>query len=113
MDRYLPHLLNNQQMIRSVTRSVIDRASDNPEEIGAASYAYMELLGLTLYNFMWLRILAAVLPKLQAGSATRPTSPDWSRQRNSSLPGCCQNPALVDEIEAGAQTLMAMSAEEF
>ena len=114
MDRYLPHLLNNQQMIRSVTRSVIDRAIDNPEEIGAASYAYMELLGLTLYNFMWLRILAAVLPKLQAGSGDTlhlsglVKTAEFFFARLLPRAG-----ALVDEIEAGAQTLMAMSAEEF
>ena len=45
VSRYLPHLLSNQRMIQSVTVRVIDRAGDNPEEIGAASYAYMELLG--------------------------------------------------------------------
>ena len=114
MDRYLPHLLSNQQMIHSVTRSVIDRAGDNPEEIGAASYAYMELLGMTLYNFMWLRILAAVLPKLQAGSGDTPHLSGLVKTAEfffaRLLP---RTRALVEEIEAGAETLMAMSAEEF
>ena len=114
MDRYLPHLLNNQQMIRSVTRKVVDRASDNPEEIGAASYAYMELLGLTLYNFMWLRILAAVLPKLQAGSGDTPRLSGLVKTAEFFFARLLPRArALVDEIEAGAQTLMAMSAEEF
>ncbi|MEC8587427.1 MAG: acyl-CoA dehydrogenase C-terminal domain-containing protein, partial [Pseudomonadota bacterium] len=114
VSRYLPHLFSNQRMIQSVTLSVIDRAGDNPEEIGAASYAYMELLGLTLYNFMWLRILAAALPKLQAGSG--------DTQHLSGLVKTAEfffarilpkTRALVEEIEAGADTLMAMSAEEF
>ena len=114
VNRYLPHLFSNQRMIQSVTLNVIDRAGDNPEEIGAASYAYMELLGLTLYNFMWLRILAAALPKLQAGSG--------DTQHLSGLVKTAEfffarilpkTRALVEEIEAGADTLMAMSAEEF
>ena len=107
MSRYLPHLFSNQRMIQSVTLGVIDRAGDNPEEIGAASYAYMELLGLTLYNFMWLRILAAALPKLQAGSG--------DTQHLSGLVKTAEfffarilpkTRALVEEIEAGADTLM-------
>lgn len=114
MSRYLPHLLSNQQIIQSVTLGVIDRAGENPEEIGAASYAYMELLGLTLYNFMWLRILAAVLPKLQAGSGDTPHLSGLVKTAEfffaRLLP---KTRALVKEIEAGADTLMAMTAEEF
>ncbi len=114
MDQYLPHLLNNQQMIRGVTRRVIDRSRDNPDEIGAASYAYMELLGLTLYNFMWLRILAAVLPKLHAGTGDTPHLSGLVKTAEfffaRLLP---KGQALVAEIEAGAETLMALSAEEF
>ena len=114
MDLYLPHLLRSQVMIRSVTRSVIDRAGDNPEEIGAASYAYMELLGLTLYNFMWLRILSAVLPRLQAGTCDIPHLSGLVKTAEfffaRLLP---RGQALVEEIEAGAETLMAPSAEEF
>ena len=114
MSRYLPHLLSNQRMIQSVTLSVIDRAGDNPEEIGAASYAYMELLGLTLYNFMWLRILAAALPKLQAGSGDTLHLSGLVKTAEfffaRILP---RTRALVEEIEAGADTLMAMDTEEF
>ena len=114
VSRYLPHLLGNQRMIQSVTLSVIDRAGDNPEEIGAASYAYMELLGLTLYNFMWLRILAAALPKLQAGSGDTLHLSGLVKTAEfffaRILP---RTRALVEEIEAGADTLMAMKTEEF
>jgi hypothetical protein len=74
----------------------------------------MELLGLTLYNFMWLRILAAVLPKLQAGSGGTPHLSGLVKTAEFFFARLLPSArALVDEIEAGAQTLMAMSAEEF
>ena len=42
-------------------------ADENPDAVGAASYPYMELLVLTLYCFMWQRILAAVFEARQNG----------------------------------------------
>jgi hypothetical protein len=114
MQKYLPHLGASKELIADVTRKVIARAGDNPEEIGAASYAYMELLGLTLYCFMWQRILLAAFEKLESGQGDAAhlnglvKTADFFFARM--LP---HGKALAEEIEAGSETMMAMTAEQF
>jgi alkylation response protein AidB-like acyl-CoA dehydrogenase len=96
------------------TTTVLSRALDNPDEIGAASYAYMELLGLVLYCFMWLRILTAT-------SSSEPENgypPDYVDGlvkvgeffMHRLMP---RAQSLAAEIEAGAETLMSLRAEQF
>jgi hypothetical protein len=112
MQPYLASLATCRGVLAEATRFVIDGASQNPEEIGAASYAYMELMGLTLYCFMWQRILAAALA-------------DTSGNNVEYLDGLVkvgefflarQVPrvhSLLAEIEAGSESLMAMTADQF
>ena len=114
MQKYLPHLGASKELIADVTRKVIARAEVNPEEIGAASYAYMELLGLTLYCFMWQRMLLAAFEKLESGQGHAAhlnglvKTADFFFARM--LP---HGKALAEEIEAGSETMMAMTAEQF
>ncbi len=116
LQEFVAALTSCKQQLQSATDQLLSAAADNPEEVGAASYAYMELMGLTLYCFMWLRILAASLAALQ-------------KQENgydaSYLDGLVKtgeffvarllpkSKALVAEIEAGAAPLMALSDEQF
>ncbi len=114
MQKYLPVLEEAKEIISSVTQQVINKSGDNPDEIGAASYAYMELMGLTLYCFMWQRIVATALEQIAAGEGDQIhlngliKTADfffarlWPRHKS-----------LVAEIEAGSDTLMALSDEEF
>ena len=114
MQKYLPHLTASKELISEVTRKVIARSGENPEEIGAASYAYMELLGLTLYCFMWQRMLAAAFTALESGAGDANhlnglvKTADFFFARL--LP---HGKALAEEIDAGAETMMALTAEEF
>ena len=112
MQSYLVSLSTCRNVLSDATLFVIESAASNPEEIGAASYAYMELMGLTLYCFMWQRILAAALA-------------DKGGENAEYLDGLVkvgeffltrQVPrvhSLLAEIEAGSESLMAMEANQF
>jgi hypothetical protein len=47
----------------ALTAFVIDKAKDNPNEIGAASVEYLHVFGYTAYAYMWARMAAAALGK--------------------------------------------------
>ena len=99
--------------VDELTSNIISRGKADATEIGAASYAYMDLMGLLVFTFMWNRILLAV-------SSCEPGkySPDYLDGLTKTadfyferlLP---QYKSLIEEIDAGPQTLMAMSAEQF
>ena len=111
------HLPKFQDLIKEVqvtTDRVIANAKDNPDEIGAASYAYMELMGLTLFCFMWQRMLAAAYVARAADNGNKEYLEGLIKcgvffmQRL--IP---KSKSLVAEINAGAQSLMALTANEF
>lgn len=114
MQGWLPVLAETRQRLLDATDLVIANAAGNPDEIGAASYAYMELMGLSLYCFMWQRIMAACA--VATGNDTG--NADY-------LDGLIKTgeffllrmmpraDALLAEIRAGSATLMAMEAEQF
>jgi len=114
MQAYLPILADCKQRLEDVTATVIQNAAANPDEIGAASYAYMELMGLSLYCFMWQRILAAAFKARDAGSSDAGyvdglmATGEFFFSRM--LP---RAESLVQEINAGSAPLMAMRAEQF
>ena len=96
------------------TASIIKGAAVNPDQIGAASYAYLELMGLTLYSFMWQRILAAAFAAMESGQGNQDycdglvKTGEFFIQRL--LP---RSKALVEEIAAGPEVMMALRAEQF
>lgn len=110
----LPLLEDCKQTIVEVTDQVIAASAKEPSEIGAASYPYMELLGLTLYCFMWQRIVAAAR-----------TAQDKAEGNPDHLSGLIKigeffftrilprREFLRSEILAGSAPLMALSEEEF
>ncbi|PCJ25923.1 MAG: acyl-CoA dehydrogenase [SAR86 cluster bacterium] len=114
MQPFLQKLTQCRELLIGATDNVIAGAADNPDEIGAASYAYMELMGLTLYCFMWQRILAAAYA---AGESTTDSADYYDGLiktgtffMNRLLP---RSQSLAEEITSGASSLMAMSAEQF
>lgn len=114
MQPYLAALATCRESLAKATRLVIDKAAGNPEEIGAASYAYMELMGLTLYCYMWQRILASAL----AESGTSGYSADYldSLVKVGEFFFARQVPkaaSLLAEIEAGSESIMALAANQF
>ncbi len=97
--------------LMEATSIVLASSNDDPNEVGAASYSYMELMGLTLYCFMWQKILAAAFAHEDAdisyASALVKTGQFFMVRL---LP---RAESLLAEIASGAESLMAMDAEQF
>ena len=49
------------ERLKSVTQWLLEQASAQPREIGAASVEYLHLFGYTAYAYMWARMAAAAL----------------------------------------------------
>lgn len=114
MQNHLQAFERCKNTLVKTTDLVINNAVDNPDEIGAASYAYMELMGLTLYCFMWIRILAAAIAEVDAGSPDRSQLDGLVKTGEFFIDRLLpRNKSLSDEIAAGAKTMMAMSADQF
>jgi 3-(methylsulfanyl)propanoyl-CoA dehydrogenase len=114
MQPYLAAFKKCRSHLAEATSLVLAKSGDDPNEIGAASYSYMELMGLVLYCFMWQRILSAALAD-QNSEATDAQYTDgliktgqFFMQRL--LP---RTESLLAEVGSGAESLMSMSAEQF
>jgi len=89
-------------------------AMGEPDNAGAGAYAYMELMGLVAFGWMWLKLAAASTRALSEGAEDRAfheaklTTARFYAQRE--LPG---STALRRKIEAGAESLMKMPLEAF
>ncbi|MEX0963439.1 MAG: acyl-CoA dehydrogenase C-terminal domain-containing protein [Pseudohongiellaceae bacterium] len=114
MQVYLPVLEKSRERLAEATSVVLNSSVDDPNEIGAASYSYMELMGLTLYCFMWQRIMSASFIYRDSQDAdvnyanALVTTGQFFIQRL--LP---RAESLLMEISSGADTLMAMDEEQF
>ena len=114
MQPYLMAFEKCRGRLKEATASVLVRSSVDANEIGAASYSYMELMGLVLYCYMWQRILSAAL----ADQNSRSNDADYTdalvktgeffMQRL--LP---RTESLLVEITSGSESLMAMKAGQF
>jgi len=111
---YLENLSDTQALLSKTTTSIIANCVDNPDEVGAASYAYMELMGLSLYCYMWNRVLAAAFKGMAQGTGDSNhlegliKTGDFFMARL--LP---RAKSLAEEISAGADSMMAMSVDQF
>jgi alkylation response protein AidB-like acyl-CoA dehydrogenase len=111
---YLENLSDTQALLSETTASIIASCADNPDEVGAASYAYMELMGLSLYCYMWNRVLAAAFKAMAEGAGDSShlegliKTGDFFMARL--LP---RAKSLAEEISAGADSMMAMSVDQF
>lgn len=114
MKPYLKCLAQSQSLLLKTTEAIIANSAENPDEIGAASYAYMELMGLTLYCFMWNRVLAAAISGKANGTGDSDhlegliKTGDFFMARL--LP---RSKSLAEEITSGAESMMAMTAAQF
>lgn len=98
----------------STTALVKQAATDNPNEVGAASVPYLDLLTLILYCYMWARMVKAATAALAAGSSER----DFYQAKIHV--GCFfldrmmpRYKSLAEEIRAGSDVMMAMDAALF
>lgn len=114
MASYLPYLISSKDRLSEITQTIINSAEENPDEIGAASYPYMELMGLSLYCFMWSRILAAAFQSQKTGECNQEQLTGLIKTGvfffTRMLP---KAESLAAEISAGAEPLMALTEVEF
>ncbi|MFC7499436.1 acyl-CoA dehydrogenase C-terminal domain-containing protein [Enterovirga sp. GCM10030262] len=100
--------------LQSATMWLMQNGMANPDNAGAASYSYMNLMGLVTLGLMWLRMAKASTAALAAGAedadfhqAKLVTGRFYAERI---LP---QAGAERRKIEAGAESLMALPAEAF
>jgi alkylation response protein AidB-like acyl-CoA dehydrogenase len=100
--------------LQHATMWLMGNAPANPDNAGAASYSYMNLMGLVTLGLMWMRMARASSAALAAGAEDG----DFHRAKLVTARFFAERilPQAGGErrkIEAGAETLMALPADAF
>jgi alkylation response protein AidB-like acyl-CoA dehydrogenase len=100
--------------LQAATMWLMQNAMTNPDNAGAAAYAYMHMTGIVALGLMWLRMASAAVEALDAGEGNpaflnaKLVTARYFAERIMPRAG-----ALRREIEGGAEALMALPAEAF
>jgi len=101
--------------LQQATIWIAKHSAENHDEIGAASYDYLRLFGLTAYGYMWCRMVEAARRARPAANGdmaqfldAKLTTARFFVQRI--LP---ETAALLTRIEAGAASMMELPVEAF
>jgi hypothetical protein len=100
--------------LQAATMWLAQNGMANPDNAGAAAYAYMDLMGLVSLGWMWLKLSDAAQRALDAGGEDRAfheakiVTARFYAERELPMAG-----ALRRKIEAGAEALMDMPADAF
>lgn len=89
-------------------RWMLENAAEDPNNLGAASYAFMQIIGVIAVGWMWVRMVKVVEGREDDFSeAKRITGRHYAER---TLP---QTATLRARVEAGAANLMALPEEAF
>jgi alkylation response protein AidB-like acyl-CoA dehydrogenase len=100
--------------LKTATMWFMHNAMANPDNLGAGAYAYMTLTGIASLGLMWLRMAKVSAAALAGGSDDRQFyESKLTCAKHWALRFAPQAQALRREIEAGAETVMALPAEAF
>lgn len=98
------------ERLSDVTEFVINSVKDDPNAIGAASVEYLELFGLTVYAYMWAKMVKAAAPKVGTdefyASKVKTAKFFYSRL----LP---KTVSLSELVRSGSEDMMALAADQF
>jgi alkylation response protein AidB-like acyl-CoA dehydrogenase len=100
--------------LQAATLWVAQHGMADPYNAGAGAYAYQDLMGLTAFGWMWLKMAGAAKRALDQGAGDRAfyeaklSLAEFYAKRE--LPGSA---ALRAKVEAGAETVMKIPAEAF
>jgi hypothetical protein len=100
--------------LQAATIWLAQNAPADPDNAGAGAYAYMDLMGLVSFGWMWLKMAAASKAALDRGGEDRAfhenklVTARFYATRELPL-----STGLRRKIEAGAETLMQIPAEAF
>ena len=93
---------------REAARWLLSEGTLEPADIGAGSYAFLQLIGTVAVGWMWLRMAQVAQAKDDPFHAAKLATARHYALRT--LPDCG---ALRRKVEAGAEALMALSPEQF
>jgi hypothetical protein len=102
------------QDLQAATIWLAQNAMNNPDNAGAAAYAYMDLMGVVSLGWMWLKMAAASERALAGGAEdkafheTKLAAARFFATRELPL-----STALRKKIEAGAEELMKVPVDAF
>ena len=88
---------------------LISAGKEDPNQLGAGSYAYLHLIGVVAVGWMWLRLAKAALP----GAEDPFCAAKLTTARHYALHALPQVVSLRRKVEAGAEPLMALPDEAF
>ena len=93
---------------REAARWLLSEGTLEPADIGAGSYAFLQLIGTVAVGWMWLRMAQIAQAKDDPFHVAKLATARHCALRT--LPDCG---ALRRKVEAGAEALMALSPEQF
>ena len=99
---------------RGAARWLLENAGADPDNAGAGSYAFLQLIGMLATGWMWLRIAQVAQARLDEGAETGDFY-EWklATARHYARRGLAGTQGLRQKVELGAQDLMALPAEAF
>ncbi|MBT2187120.1 acyl-CoA dehydrogenase C-terminal domain-containing protein [Sphingobium nicotianae] len=102
------------QQLQAATMWLLQNAMTNPNNAGAAAYAYMHIMGIVAVGMMWLKMARAAQAQIAAGTGNpaylnaKLVTARYFAERIMPDAG-----ALRRKIEGGAEVLMALPPEAF
>ncbi|MFE8072146.1 acyl-CoA dehydrogenase C-terminal domain-containing protein [Marinobacteraceae bacterium S3BR75-40.1] len=111
LDGLLEPLAAALERLSDVTETVINRSANNPNEVGAAAYNYLDLFGLTALAYVWARIVKTAAPKAEGDTSGFYTGKLKTAKfyYTRLLP---QTVSLAEAIRSGSDAMMALTADE-
>jgi len=110
---YVDGLADVKAKLQRATNWLVEKGLENFDNAGAASTDYLHIFGLTCFSYMWAKMAKVAAAKVAEGSddpiyATKLVTAKYFVERW--LP---QADAHLQRVEAGAETMMALTAEAF
>jgi len=100
--------------LQAATMWLMQNGLTNPNNAGAASYPYMQMMGLVTLGYLWAKMAKAAHDALAAGTD------DESFFKNKLITAkhfaerhLVETGSLLRKVEAGSDTIMAMAANDF
>jgi alkylation response protein AidB-like acyl-CoA dehydrogenase len=114
MQQFIAPLRASSARLEALTMHVAGAAMNNPEEADAAAFEYLMFMGYMVLGYMWARMAQTALDKLAAGAGEQAfyqAKVETARFYFQRILPRTESLALC--VEAGAATLMGISAEHF
>ena len=99
--------------MKAATMWFMQNAPANPNNLGAGAYAYMTLTGIVSLGLMWLRMAKVASAAIAAGAGDTPFyEAKLACARHWATRYTTEAGALRREVEAGSETIMALTPEQ-